>query len=76
MTDHESVCDMGCDKECTLSYCSVCGEDWPCETVQLRATIARVKDLADRCDTETPDSWGVTYVYISRLRAALEGEKS
>jgi transcription elongation factor Elf1 len=48
MTDHEPVCDMGCDKECTLAYCSVCGEDWPCETVQLRATVDRVKALRDR----------------------------
>ena len=40
---------------------------------KAEATIARVKDLADRCDNETPDSWGVTYVYISRLRKELEG---
>ncbi len=39
------------------------------------ATIARVGKVLEAAEKSVPDDWGVTYIYTSRLRAALEGEQ-
>jgi hypothetical protein len=35
--------------------------------------VARVQAVLYAAETETPDDWGLTYVYTSRLREAIKG---
>lgn len=39
------------------------------------ATIVRVITALEAAEKSVPDDWGVTYIYTSQLRAALEGEQ-
>lgn len=45
------------------------------EVDSLRALRDRVTALADQGDAASPDTWGVHYVYVSQLRAAIEGQE-
>lgn len=38
--------------------------------------LERVQAVLNAAETETPDDWGVTYVYTSRLREAIEGTRN
>lgn len=38
--------------------------------------VERVRAVLAAAETETPDDWGVTYVYTSRLREAIEGTRN
>lgn len=42
---------------------------------KAEATIARVITALEAAEKSVPDDWGVTYIYTSQLRAALEGEQ-
>lgn len=42
---------------------------------RAEATIARVITALEAAEKSVPDDWGVTYIYTSQLRAALEGEQ-
>lgn len=41
---------------------------------KAEAAIARVITVLEAAEKSVPDDWGVTYIYTSQLRAALEGE--
>lgn len=41
---------------------------------KAEATVARVITALEAAEKSVPDDWGVTYIYTSQLRAALEGE--
>lgn len=43
------------------------------ELREARATVARLREAIEKGEASTPDDWGVTYVYTSKLRDALEG---
>ncbi|MES9514108.1 hypothetical protein ACIQYW_14070 [Rhodococcus erythropolis] len=45
------------------------------EVEDLKSTIARVITALEAAEKSVPDDWGVTYIYTSQLRAALEGEQ-
>lgn len=42
---------------------------------KAEATVARVITALEAAEKSVPDDWGVTYIYTSQLRAALEGEQ-
>lgn len=42
---------------------------------KAEATVARVITALEAAEKSVPDDWGVTYIYTSHLRAALEGEQ-
>ncbi len=42
---------------------------------KAEATITRVITALEAAEKSVPDDWGVTYIYTSHLRAALEGEQ-
>ncbi|MFF4026956.1 hypothetical protein ACFYY5_29310 [Nocardia elegans] len=41
--------------------------------IAAQEKVDRVQAVLTAAETETPDSWGLTYVYTSRLRNAIEG---
>lgn len=41
---------------------------------RAEATVARVITALEAAEKSVPDDWGVTYIYTSQLRAALEGK--
>lgn len=41
---------------------------------KAEATIARVITALEAAEKSVPDDWGVTYIYTSQLRTALEGK--
>lgn len=42
---------------------------------KAEAKVARVITALEAAEKSVPDDWGVTYIYTSQLRAALEGEQ-
>ncbi|WP_336874441.1 hypothetical protein [Rhodococcus qingshengii] len=48
---------------------------WRARAEKAEATIARVITALEAAEKSVPDDWGVTYIYTSQLRAALEGEQ-
>lgn len=42
---------------------------------RAEAAVARVREVLERNEASTPDDWGLTYVYTSQLRAALDPEE-
>lgn len=42
---------------------------------ELEAAVVRVEKALEAAEKSVPDDWGVTYIYTSQLRAALEGEQ-
>lgn len=48
---------------------------WRDRAERAEATIARVITALEAAEKSVPDDWGVTYIYTSQLRAALEGEQ-
>lgn len=47
---------------------------WRARAEKAEATIARVITALEAAEKSVPDDWGVTYIYTSHLRAALEVE--
>ncbi|MFC8182437.1 hypothetical protein ACFULT_26495 [Rhodococcus sp. NPDC057297] len=39
-------------------------------------TITRVREVLERNENSAPDDWGLTYVYTSQLRAALDPQET
>lgn len=48
-------------------------DHWKDRADKAEATIARVITALEAAEKSVPDDWGVTYIYTSQLRAALEG---
>lgn len=48
---------------------------WRARAEKAEATITRVITALEAAEKSVPDDWGVTYIYTSQLRAALEGEQ-
>ena len=48
---------------------------WRARAEKAEATIVRVITALEAAEKSVPDDWGVTYIYTSQLRAALEGEQ-
>ena len=48
---------------------------WRDRAERAEATIARVITALEAAEKSVPDDWGVTYIYTSQLRTALEGEQ-
>lgn len=48
--------------------------DLRAQIAELEATVARVTKALEEAEKSYPDDWGVTYIYTSRLRAALTPE--
>lgn len=59
-----------------LQAISLWQERYSARTKTAEAIIERVTEVLVKNENSTPDDWGVTYVYTSQLREALEGTDS